>query len=96
MCELTTGSRPHFRLRPQSRSARVAGRPDNRVDVVIGNPPWLAYRHMTPVMQAAFRAMSAERGYGPTSPSLPTRTYQAYFSYAAPSSTCVTAIALVW
>lgn len=27
-------------------------RPDNRADVVIGNPPWLAYRYMAPEMQA--------------------------------------------
>ena len=36
--------------------------PDNKVDVLIGNPPWLAYRYMTPPMQAAFRSLSAERG----------------------------------
>jgi hypothetical protein len=32
------------------------------VDILIGNPPWLAYRHMTPEMQKAFRAMSEARG----------------------------------
>jgi hypothetical protein len=37
-------------------------RPDNRVDVLVGNPPWLAYRFMTPAMQQAFRTMSQERG----------------------------------
>jgi SAM-dependent methyltransferase len=30
-------------------------RPDNRADVVIGNPPWLAYRFMAPEMQARVR-----------------------------------------
>ena len=34
----------------------------NRPDVLIGNPPWLAYRYMTPEMQAAFRELSADRG----------------------------------
>ncbi len=33
----------------------------NRVDVLIGNPPWLAYRFMTPAMQAEFRRLSVER-----------------------------------
>jgi len=34
----------------------------NRVDALIGNPPWLAYRYMTPAMQAEFRRLSRERG----------------------------------
>lgn len=37
-------------------------RPENRVDVLVGNPPWLAYRHMTSEMQQAFRLLSEERG----------------------------------
>ncbi len=37
-------------------------RPANRVDVLIGNPPWLAYRNMTATMQAGFREMSEQRG----------------------------------
>jgi hypothetical protein len=36
-------------------------RPENRVDVLVGNPPWLAYRHMTLEMQQAFRELSEER-----------------------------------
>ncbi len=35
---------------------------DNRVDVLVGNPPWLAYRFMTSAMQQAFRDYSEERG----------------------------------
>jgi hypothetical protein len=34
----------------------------NRVDVLIGNPPWLAFRYMTEAMQKAFREYSEERG----------------------------------
>jgi SAM-dependent methyltransferase len=34
--------------------------PANRVDVLVGNPPWLAYRYMTAPMQEAFRVMSQE------------------------------------
>jgi len=36
--------------------------PDNRVDVLIGNPPWLAFRHMTAAMQTEFKKLSEERG----------------------------------
>jgi SAM-dependent methyltransferase len=34
----------------------------NRVDVLVGNPPWLAYRHMTADMQVTFQQMSRSRG----------------------------------
>lgn len=34
----------------------------NRVDVLIGNPPWLSYRHMPDDMQERFRDMSIARG----------------------------------
>lgn len=34
----------------------------NRVDVLIGNPPWLAYRHMHQELQGRFREMSEARG----------------------------------
>ena len=30
--------------------------------MLIGNPPWLAYRYMTEVMKTQFQAMSRERG----------------------------------
>ncbi|MDX3567844.1 N-6 DNA methylase [Streptomyces sp. ID05-47C] len=33
-----------------------------QVDLLIGNPPWLGYRFMTPAMQQAFKARAA--GYG--------------------------------
>jgi SAM-dependent methyltransferase len=37
-------------------------RSENRVDRLIGNPPWLSYRFMTPAMQAEFQQMTRERG----------------------------------
>ena len=37
-------------------------RPDNRVDVLVGNPPWLSYRFMPDRMQELYRAMSEQRG----------------------------------
>jgi SAM-dependent methyltransferase len=36
--------------------------PQNRVDALVGNPPWLAFRFMTEAMQKAFRDYSDERG----------------------------------
>jgi SAM-dependent methyltransferase len=36
--------------------------PDNRVDVLVGNPPWLAYRFMPDHMQQLYRAFSEQRG----------------------------------
>lgn len=35
---------------------------DQRVDVVIGNPPWLSYRFMTDEFQGRFREQCEERG----------------------------------
>lgn len=36
--------------------------PANKVDVLIGNPPWLAYSKMTAAMQRRFTELSKERG----------------------------------
>lgn len=36
-------------------------RESNRVDLLLGNPPWLAYRHMPGDMQSTFRTMSERR-----------------------------------
>ncbi len=38
-------------------------RVENRVDVLVGNPPWLSYRHMTGEMQRKFKALSRARGF---------------------------------
>jgi N-6 DNA Methylase len=35
---------------------------DDRVDALVGNPPWLAYRHMPALMQEQFKEMSQRRG----------------------------------
>jgi len=37
-------------------------RPENRVDVLVGNPPWLSYRFMPEHMQQLYRHMSEQRG----------------------------------
>ncbi|WP_244564432.1 N-6 DNA methylase [Rhizobium sullae] len=64
MCRLHDEGRDHiwgYYVRNLARPLWLS-RPKNRVDVLVGNPPWLAYRKMTSDMQATFRAMSEARG----------------------------------
>jgi SAM-dependent methyltransferase len=64
LCALHDQGRDHiwgYYVRNLARPAWLS-RPENRVDALVGNPPWLAYRFMTPAMQGAFREMSTERG----------------------------------
>ncbi|WP_342339008.1 MULTISPECIES: N-6 DNA methylase [unclassified Rhodococcus (in: high G+C Gram-positive bacteria)] len=35
--------------------------PENRVDVLVGNPPWLRYSKMTASMQTRYKALASER-----------------------------------
>jgi hypothetical protein len=37
-------------------------RPDNQVDVLVGNPPWLSFRYMPKDMQRRYRDLAEERG----------------------------------
>lgn len=63
MCRLHDEGRDHiwsYYIRNLARPAWLA-RPENRVDVLIGNPPWLSYRYMPEDMQTAFREMSETR-----------------------------------
>lgn len=63
LCWLHDEGRDHiwsYYVRNLARPVWLA-RPENRVDVLVGNPPWLSYRHMPADMQAAFCAMSKER-----------------------------------
>lgn len=63
MCELHDQGRDHiwgYYVRNLARPVWLA-RKDNRVDVLVGNPPWLAYRFMTAAMQTGFRLMSEDR-----------------------------------
>lgn len=64
MCGLHDQGRNHiwgYYVRNLARPAYLA-RAANRVDVLIGNPPWLAYRHMPKGLQEQFRSMSEVRG----------------------------------
>lgn len=63
LCRLHDSGQNHiwgYYVRNLARPYWLA-RPENRVDVLVGNPPWLAYRHMTSEMQQAFRNLSEER-----------------------------------
>lgn len=51
-----------YYIRNASRPAWLALQ-ENRVDVLVGNPPWLSYRHMSATMQDTFRTMSRDRGF---------------------------------
>ncbi len=64
MCDLHDAGRDHiwgYFTRNLARPVWFA-RPENAVDRLIGNPPWLSYRFMTESMQATFRQMTTERG----------------------------------
>ena len=64
MCRLNDEDRNHvwsFYVRNLARPLWLS-REENRVDRIVGNPPWLSYRFMPVEMQVAFRQMSEERG----------------------------------
>ncbi|WP_203717745.1 N-6 DNA methylase [Asanoa siamensis] len=64
MCRLHDEGRNHiwsYYIRNLARPVWLALR-ENRVDVLIGNPPWLSYRHMPIDMQKLFKDLSSDRG----------------------------------
>jgi len=64
LCRLRDEDRDHiwrYYIRNLARPVWLS-RTENRVDVLLGNPPWLSYRHMPPDMQAAFQQMSDAMG----------------------------------
>ncbi len=64
LCRLHDEGRDHiwsYYIRNLARPVWLS-QPGNRVDVLVGNPPWLSYRHMPADMQAAFKEMSRSRG----------------------------------
>jgi hypothetical protein len=63
LCDLYDQGRDHiwgFYIRNQARPTWLA-RPENRVDVLVGNPPWLSYRYMPDTMQSVFQRRAKER-----------------------------------
>jgi hypothetical protein len=64
MCQLHDDGRDHvwaYFVRNLARPVWLS-RPENHVDRIVTNPPWLAYRFMTEEMQESFRQLSEERG----------------------------------
>lgn len=64
MCSLHDQGRDHiwgYYVRNVARP-RWLSRSGNRVDVLVGNPPWLSYRFMPEEVQSAFKEMSKARG----------------------------------
>ena len=63
MCRLHDERRDHiwgYYVRNLARPAWLA-REENRRTVLVGNPPWLAYRFMTDAMKQVFQLMAKER-----------------------------------
>ncbi|MBM0236527.1 N-6 DNA methylase [Micromonospora sp. ATA32] len=64
MCRLHDEGRDHiwsYYLRNLARPVWLAMK-ESRVDVLIGNPPWLSYRQMPREMQTSFKELSRARG----------------------------------
>ncbi|WP_445284508.1 N-6 DNA methylase [Streptomyces sp. DSM 118148] len=64
LCELVDEDRNHiwsYYVRNLARPMWLS-RAENRVDVLVGNPPWLSYRHMPEDMQKTFKDMMQARG----------------------------------
>jgi SAM-dependent methyltransferase len=62
LCDLHDNGRNHvwgFYIRNQARPTWLA-RAENRVDVLVGNPPWLAYRYMPASLQDIYRQRARE------------------------------------
>lgn len=62
LCELHDTGQNHvwgFYIRNQARPTWLA-REENRVDVLVGNPPWLAYRYMPGSLQDIYRHRARE------------------------------------
>ena len=60
LCDLNAEGRDSiwgFYIRNQVRPLWLS-MPGRRVDVLIGNPPWVAYRYMTPDLQEKYRAFA--------------------------------------
>ncbi|MGA2319736.1 MAG: N-6 DNA methylase [Solirubrobacteraceae bacterium] len=62
LCDLHDKGQDHvwgFYIRNQARPTWLA-REENRVDVLVGNPPWLAYRYMPGSLQDIYRERARE------------------------------------
>lgn len=63
LCDLNATGRDSiwgYYVRNQVRPVWLS-MPGRRVDVLVGNPPWVAYRFMTPELQKRFKRLSQDR-----------------------------------
>lgn len=63
LCDLNAEGRNHiwgYFVRNQVRPLWFS-LPGRKVDVLVGNPPWVSYRHMTEAMQSKFQRFSTQR-----------------------------------
>lgn len=63
LCDLHAEGRDHiwsFFVRNQVRPLWFS-LPGRKVDVLVGNPPWVSYRHMTEAMQSKFQTFCTQR-----------------------------------
>jgi SAM-dependent methyltransferase len=63
LCDLHDAGRDHiwgYYIRNQSRPSWLA-QVDNRVDVLVGNPPWLAFRFMAGSLKSIYERRAKER-----------------------------------
>ena len=64
LCRLHDDGRDHvwsYYIRNLARPLSFT-RPGGQVDVLVGNPPWLAYRSMPKQLQTTYRALAEKRG----------------------------------
>lgn len=64
LCRLHDAGRDHvwgYYVRNLARPLSFT-RPGGQADVLVGNPPWLAYRHMPSLLQERYQALSKPRG----------------------------------
>jgi SAM-dependent methyltransferase len=81
MCDLHDAGRDHiwgYYVRNLARPTWWA-QPSNRLDILVGNPPWLSYRNMTSRQQAAFHTMIKDRALKGRSRFAPTQDLSALF-----------------
>jgi SAM-dependent methyltransferase len=63
LCDLHDAGRDHvwgYYIRNQSRPSWLA-EPEHRADVLVGNPPWLAFRFMASSLKSVFERRAKER-----------------------------------
>jgi Trypsin-like peptidase domain/N-6 DNA Methylase len=81
MCRLHDDERDHiwgYYVRNLARPVWMA-RPDNRADVLVGNPPWLSYKGMTKIQKRSFVEMCKARKIWAGASLTPTNNLAALF-----------------